>query len=234
VSQPALSLSFFDPEHGLHGSARSGMTLLFEGSTSRALPDGPSIVPSGDGWRTELDGSFALDLTPIAPAADFEGVAVHVCSARGEVEGRAVRCLATVAETRVAPSWDELDAVRSISALFDERHALLAIGRRPRGALGHDAEHVEAWLLDDGVPLAIEDARISTVYDGEGRQRSAGLELWLPGEENPLRGSGSVVAGSSLALEAADVHAAVFRWRLGDREGAGSYELMTRSEREAA
>ena len=43
-----------------------------------------------------------------------------------------------------------------------------------------------------------------------------------------------MVAGSSLQLEAADVHAAIFRWRLGDREGAGSYELMTRSEPEAA
>ena len=29
-------------------------------------------------------------------------------------------------------------------------------------------------------------------------------------------------------------HAAVFRWRMGDREGAGSYELMTRAEPDEA
>lgn len=234
MSQPALSLSFFDPEHGLHGSARSGMTLLFEGSSSRALADGVRIERAGEGWHAEVDGAFALDLAPVAPAADLDGVTVHVCAATGEVDGREVRCLATLTETHDAPSWDELDALRSLSALFDEGHAFLAIGRRPRGALGHDAERTAAWLLDDGQAVTIEDARISTVYDGEGRQRSAGLELWLPDEEHAVRGSGTVVAGSSLQLEAVDVHAAVFRWRIGDREGAGAYELMTRSESEAA
>ena len=42
-------------------------------------------------------------------------------------------------------------------------------------------------------------------------------------------GWGYVVAGSSLQLESADVPAAIFRWRMGDREGAGAYELMTRA-----
>ena len=234
MSQPALSLNFFDPEHGLHGSARSGMTLLFEGSSSRALAGGVRIESAGDGWRAELDGEFALDLVPVAPAAELDGVTVHVCSATGEVDGRDVRCMATLSETHSAPSWDEVDSLRSISALFDEDHAFLAIGRRPRGALGHDAEQTAAWLLNDGEAVAIEDARISTVYDGEGRQRSAGLELWLADEDHAVRGSGTVVAGSSLQLEAADVHAAIFRWRIGNREGAGAYELMTRSEPEAA
>jgi hypothetical protein len=234
VSQPALSLNFFDPEHGLHGSARAGMTLLFEGSSSRALADGVRIDRAGENWHAALDGEFALDLAPVAPAAELDGVTVHVCSASGEVDGRQVSCMATLSETHRAPSWDEVDALRSISALFDEGHAFLAIGRRPRGALGHDAEETAAWLLNDGEAVAIEDARISTVYDGEGRQRSAGLELWLADEDHAVRGSGTVVAGSSLQLEAADVHAAIFRWRIGDREGAGAYELMTRSEPEAA
>ena len=229
MSQPALSLNFFSPEHGLHGSARSGMTLLFEGASSRALPEGPEIEAAGEGWHAELDGAFSLDLTPVAPAADLDGVTVHVCSASGQIGTQRVTCLATLSETRVAPSWEELDALRTLSALFDEGHAFLAVGRRPRGALGHSAESTTAWLLNDGQAIAVEDARISTVYDGEGRQRSAGLELCLPGEDLPLRGSGSVVAGSSLQLESADVHAAIFRWRMGDREGAGAYELMTRA-----
>ena len=78
--------------------------------------------------------------------------------------------------------------------------------------------------------VAVEDARISTVYDAEGRQRSAGLELWLPGEEFPRRVSGTVAAGSSLELEGLSVHAAVFRWRMEEREGLGAYELMVRDE----
>ena len=43
-----------------------------------------------------------------------------------------------------------------------------------------------------------------------------------------------VTAGTSLALEGLDVHAAAFRWRLDDREGAGAYELWLRSEPEPA
>jgi hypothetical protein len=235
VSQPALSLSFFDPEHGLHCSARSGMTLLFEGSGSRALPTGPRIEPTGDGWHAELDGELAVDVRPLGPgAADLDGVTAQLCAVSGEVAGHRVRCLGTLAETHEPPSWDELDAVRTISALFDDRHALLAVGRRPRGALGHNAERTASWLLVDGEAVAVEETRISTVYDGDGRQRSAGLELWLPDEDYPLRGSGTVVAGTSLQLEAVDVHVAIFRWRLGDREGAGAYELMTRSEPAAA
>jgi hypothetical protein len=114
--------------------------------------------------------------------------------------------------------------------LFDEGHAFLALARRPRGALGHGDERTVAFLVEEGELLAVEDARISTVYDGDGRQRSASLELWLPGEEFPRRASGTVAAGTSLELEGLRVHAAVFRWRMEEREGLGAYELMVRDE----
>ena len=139
-----------------------------------------------------------------------------------------------MAETHRPPAWDELDALRSITAVFDPENAFLALARRPRGALGHDAEEVSAWLLSEGEVVDLTEARLSTVYDGNGRQRSAGLELWVAEQDFPLRGSGTVVAGTSLALEGLDVHAAAFRWRMDDREGAGAYELWLRSEPEPA
>ena len=89
---------------------------------------------------------------------------------------------------------------------------------------------MRAALIVDGEAREVEDARISTVYDAGGRQRSAGLELWLPGEEYSRRGSGQVIAGSSLELDGVQVHAAVFRWRIDGREGIGAYELMVRAE----
>jgi hypothetical protein len=230
VSAPALALSFFDLAHDIHGTARSGASVLFEGRKPVALPEGPSIEPSGDGWQAELPGSFALTLEPLSEAAELGGVRARVVHVRGEAAGRQVDGLGTVSETTVAPRWDELDSIRTISALVDDRHALLAVARRPRGAVGHGQELVRAQLLEEGALLAVEDARISTVYDGARRQQSAGLELWLPGEEYPRRGSGQVIAGSSLDLEGIQVHVAVFRWRLDGREGVGSYELMLRSD----
>jgi len=234
VSAPALALSFFDAAHDIHGTARSGATILFEGRQPVALPEGPRIEVTETGWHAELAHKLSLEFERLSPPADLGGVRAHVTRVRGEVAGREVDCLGTVSETEVPPRWEELDAVRSVSALVDERHALLALARRPRGAVGHGDERVTARLLEEDALLDVETARISTVYDGDGRQRSAGLELWLPGEDFPRRGSGQVIAGSSLDLDGLQVNAAVFRWRLDGREGIGAYELMLRVEPPAA
>jgi hypothetical protein len=230
VSAPALALSFFDAAHDIHGTARSGATILFEERRPVAVAQGPAIEPAESGWRAELEGTLSLEFEPVAPQADLGGVRAHVARVRGEAAGRRVDCLGTVTETDVPPRWDELDAVRAISALVDEQHAVLALARRPRGAVGHGEEEVTARLLEKEAMLEVKTARISTVYDGNGRQRSAGLELWLEGEDFPRRASGLVIAGSSLDLDGLQVHTAVFRWRLDGREGIGAYELMLRLE----
>jgi hypothetical protein len=234
VSAAAFALSFFDPDRELYGIARSGTTILFEGRQPAAHADGPALQPVGDGWRADLAGHLSLRLDPLGPEVELGGVQAWICRVTGEVAGNITRCLGTFSVTTVAPRWEELDALRSLSALVDDQHALLALARRPRGATGHGEETVRAALLVDGELREVEEARISTVYDGDGRQRSAGLELWLPGEEFPRRGSGLVIAGSSLDLDAVHVHAAVFRWRLDGREAIGAYELMVRQEPPAA
>lgn len=234
MSEPAVSIAFFDPEHGLHGTARTGATVLFEASGSRVLPQGPRVERRDGGWRAELPETLSLSLEPVAGPVELQGATAHVCQVAGTVGRAKVSCLGTLGQTSTPPSWTELEALRSVSALFDGGHALLAVASRRRGAKGHGQEEIGAWLLDGGELREVEDARISTVYDGEGRQRSAGLELWLPEVEFPRRLSGTVVAGSSLQLERVDVHAAVFRWRMDDREGIGAYELAVRRDAEAA
>ncbi|MGH2761008.1 MAG: DUF7064 domain-containing protein [Thermoleophilaceae bacterium] len=233
MSAGAYALSFFDPDRQLYGIARSGATILFEGRQA-ATHAGPQLDEDGDGWRAELPGRLRLGLEPVTAEIDLGGVSARVCRVSGEAEGRKVDCLGTFSVTAEPPRWDELDAVRSISALVDPEHALLALARRPRDAEGHGQEVVRAGMVREGELHQVEDARISTVYDGGGRQRSAGLELWLPGEEFPHRGSGQVIAGSSLELDQVNVHAAIFRWRLDGREGIGAYELMVRVEPPAA
>ncbi len=234
MTEPAVSIAFFDPAHGLHATARSGATILFDGSSSRVRSRGPHVERRRRSWRAELDGEFALALEPVAAPVELSGLTAHVCEVAGTVGGTEVSCLGVVGETAAPPAWEDLDAMRSLSALFDRRHAFLAVARRPRGATGHGEEQLAAWLMHAGEPVVVDDARLSTVYDGDSRQRSAGLELWLPGEDFPRRLAGTVVAGSSLQLERLDVHAAVFRWRMEDREGVGAYELAVRRAPEAA
>ena len=234
MTEPAISLAFFDPEHGLFGTARAGATLLFDGDGANVLPAGPDVKRDGAGWSAALEGTFELELEPLADAAKLGGVDAHLCTVKGKVGSTKVSCLGTVGETHKPPEWEQLDALRSISAAFDEQNAVLALASRPLGVPGHGDEKVAAWLLREGEPHDVEDARISTIYDGEGRQRSAGLELWLPGEDFPRRANGTVVAGSSLQLEGLSVHVAFFRWRMEDREGAGAYELWIRPQEPAA
>jgi hypothetical protein len=230
VSEPALAFAFFDPARDVYGTARAGATLLFEGRTPTAHGEGPTVEAVGDRLRAELPGVLSLELEPISKAADLDEVSVRLARVRGEAAGHPIDCIGTVSETRRLPTWEELDLLRSVTVVVDEGNALLALARRPRDAVGHGDERVSAWLIENGEPRRVEDARISTVYDGGGRQRSAGLELWLPREDYPHRGSGAAIAGSSLELEGVSVHAAVFRWRLDGHEGLGAYELMLRVE----
>jgi len=235
VSDLPLSLAFFDPAHRLSGTARSGMTLLFEGAKPSTLAESPAIEGSAGGrFSARLAGRLALEFEPVSEPAQLAGSRTTICAVTGEVDGTRINCLGTATETETPPAWAELDAVRAISALFDRERAVLAMARRPRGALGHGHELITAKLLLGGELVDVEDARLSTVYDGEGRQRTAGIELWLPGEDFPRRVSGTATAGASISLEGLQMNAAVFDWRMEGRQGSGAYELAVRDEGPAA
>jgi hypothetical protein len=236
VTDAPLALSFFDPAHRLSGTARAGMTLLFEGTTPNTIGAGPDVTRENGGALTaRLDDRLDLRFDPIAPAATLPGLRITLCAVIGKAAGGTrVDCLGTATETTEPPAWSELDAVRGVTAVFGPDRAVFLLARRPRGAIGHGHEHVEAQLLLDGELAEVDDARLSTVYDGDGRQRNAGLELFLPAEDFPRRVSGTVRAGASLSLEGLRVNAAMFGWQMEGREGAGLYELAVRDDQEAA
>ena len=229
-----VAVSFFDAARGLHGVVRSGLTLIFDGREAHAERSEATVERAGDEWRARVGEHVELTLEPVTQPADLGGIEVTVCSARGTVRGHKLSGLGTVAETRRAPEWAELDSLRALSAVFEPGLAALAIARRPRGSEGHGRELVSAALIENGELRTPEDARISTVYDGGGRQHSAGLELWFPGEDYPRRLFGTVQAGTSLQLEGLLVHAAAFNWRMEGHAGTGIYELSLRSETEPA
>jgi hypothetical protein len=235
VTDPPLALSFFDPARSLSGTARSGMTLLFEGTTPTTTDAGPQVTrDAGGALNAQLDDRLDLRFDPIAPPATLTGLRITLCAVIGTVGGARVDCLGTATETTETPAWAELDAVRGVTAVFGPDRAVFLLARRPRGVLGHGHELVEACLLLDGELADVENARLSTVYDGDGRQRNAGVELFLPDEDFPRRLSGTVRAGASLSLEGLRVNAAMFGWQMEGREGTGLYELAVREDQEAA
>ena len=132
LSAPALAVAFYDHARELYGSARSGATVLFEGRRPAVLPEGPEVEAVAGGWSVRLSDQLSLEFERLAPEADLDGVSATVCRVHGEVAGKQVDGLGTVAETHSLPAWDELDSLRTISALADEEHALVALARRPR------------------------------------------------------------------------------------------------------
>ena len=234
MTESPTALAFFDPAQRLHGIWRVGLTLLFDGESTTALPEGPEVGKVEGGHRASVPGHFDVTFTRVGPEVSLGGERISVCRVEGSVGGRRVECVGTATDVDTPPPWSELDALRTVSALFDEGDAVLAVARRPRGAPGHGRELVSAALLADGEPTSVEEARVSTVYDGDARQRSAGLELWLPGEAFPRRVSGTVSAGTTLGLEGLRVNVAIFAWQMEGRAGAGAYEIAVRDEPEAA
>ena len=234
MSEPALALAFFDAAARLYGSARAGIGVVFDGDDQRVLDEPPALARVGDGWVAGLGAEGELRFDPIAPPAALDGSRTRVCRVTGRVRTREVSCLGAATETLEPPAWSDLDSMRSLLAVFAPDSALVAQARRPRGAPGHGAESIAAALVDGGAWREVEETRISTVYDGEGRQRAAGIELWLPGEEFPRRAAGEARAGISLSLEGLEVQIAMFAWRMDGHEGAGAYELTRRSEPGAA
>jgi hypothetical protein len=126
--------------------------------------------------------------------------------------------------------WDRMESVRTVGAWLGEDRAVGLQAVRPSGGDGHDDDAVSAWLLGEEGALALADARLSTTYDDEGRQRRAGLELWEREEsEYPHRLAGEVVCGSTLDLGALRLDTAFFRFRMEGREGAGRYDVLRRA-----
>jgi hypothetical protein len=187
----------------------------------------------------ELEASGALsELPPDHPVARVGGMTGYEQPVR--VSGRA-----TVGDARVAvdglgqrghswgaPDWERIELTRAVSAWMGDDLAVSLTAVRPAGKRDHAAEKVAAAILDrdeDGVAQAVDvaDPRLSTTYDEEGRQRQAGLELWLDEEDGyPRRAAGEVACGTSLDLGRLRLDCAFFRWRMEGRQGFGRYDVL--------
>ena len=170
--------------------------------------------------------------SPVAQIGGTEGYD-QVCMVTGTVShgGRTygVRCLGQRGHQWGTPDWGRIELARSLSAWMGPEKAVTLTAVRPAKTKHHGEEAVAAFLVDRGEPRAIFDPRLSTTYDGELRQRRAGLELWMSAEGGyARRAAGEVVCGTTVDLGDLRLDSAFFQWRMEGRSGTGRYDVMRR------
>jgi hypothetical protein len=197
------------------------------------------VALSGDGVTMELEASAIsapIDLTepPTAAVARSAGVRRYeqLCDVRGEANVNGSR-LELAGTGRRAHAWGlplpEGGLVRSLYAVSEDE-ALSVTAARPQPSAAHGEEVLAAFLArPDEPPALFEDARLSTIYDGSGAIRKAGLELYMPGDEYPRRASGQ--ARAATVLESGGVRLAVsfFGWSVQGTPAQGSYQVVSRA-----
>jgi hypothetical protein len=194
-------------------------------------------------WTVAFDAEdgqgFALDFAalgePVTSEPGIGGMAGYEqpCQVTGTVRAagreRAIAALGQRGRAWGDPDWERIELARSVGAWTDAASAALT-AVRPAGASNHAEEATWAAYWEPERTVPIEDGRLSTTYDGEGRMRRAGLELW-PAEEDSWarRAVGEVLCGSSLDLGALRLDCAFFRWHLEGKPGVGRYDILRRA-----
>jgi hypothetical protein len=181
-----------------------------------------------------ISAPAALDASgPVGQLAGTVGYE-QTCAVSGSVRhgGRTygVRCLGQRGHQWGTPDWSRIELARTLSAWLGPEKAVSLTAVRPAKAKHHDEEAVTAFVFDAGEPRAIFDPRLSTTYDGDMRQRRAGLELWMSEEGGyARRAAGEVLCGTTVDLGELRLDSAFFTWRMEGRSGTGRYDVMRRA-----
>ncbi|MDQ3609530.1 MAG: hypothetical protein M3459_11620 [Actinomycetota bacterium] len=198
----------------------------------------------GEADGVELDLRFAARSAPAhleadrpaAKAGGLEGYE-HLCAVEGVVavggKRHELRCLGQRGHSWGAPDWERLSLTRTLTAWVAEDCGLSLVAARPAKARAHADELIDAMLLEGGpdVPATVVDEpRLSTTYDADGRMRRAGLELYVvPEAEVARRLHGEVLCGTTVDLGRLRLDASFFRWEMDGREGVGRYDIVRRT-----
>ncbi|HEV2821412.1 MAG TPA: hypothetical protein VGW11_13000 [Solirubrobacteraceae bacterium] len=173
---------------------------------------------------------------PAAKAGGLEGYE-HLCAVEGVVavggKRHELRCLGQRGHSWGAPDWERLSLTRTLTAWMGEDSGLSLVAARPAKARAHADELIDAMLLEGGPDASatvVDEARLSTTYDAEGRMRRAGLELYVtPEDEVARRAHGEVLCGTTADLGRLRLDASFFRWEMDGREGVGRYDIVRRT-----
>ena len=171
---------------------------------------------------------------PVARAGGMQGYE-QLCRVTGTAShgGRThqVRCLGQRGQLWGNPDWSRIELARTVSVWLGEDRAVTLTAVRPAKSKGHLDEALSAHVFESGEALAVQEPRLSTTYDGERRQRRAGLELWMDEESDHARRiAGEVLCGTTIDLGEQRLDSAFFHWRMEGSEGVGRYDVLRRTD----
>lgn len=244
----ALAVLFADGE-AVATLARDGIPLEDADFERLALPGVRATVDDPlQRWTVRFDAggehgfalSFQAESPPAElgagePAARAAGLLGYeqLCRVGGTVRIGArtheIHCLGQRGHVWGVPAWERIDAMRVLAAWLDDGTGVVLRAVRPAAA-AHGADASWAAVLGHGDPQRVDEPRLSTTYDDAGRQRRAGLELWVCEDDaRPQRAAGEVLCRSTLELACVRLDCAFVRWRMGGRRGVGRYDVLRRA-----
>jgi hypothetical protein len=186
----------------------------------------------GDGSSVEL----AFEALGEPGAVEIGGMRGYeqLCEVSGEVtvrgSKRSIRCFGQRGHSWGDPDWGRTELARTVTAWLDDGSGVTLSAARPADARTHADEAIACALLGGSEAIAVAEPRLSTTYDGEGRQLRAGLELWVDDDvDYPHRAAGRAVCGSTLDLGQLRLDCAFFEWTIEGRRGLGRYDILRRA-----
>jgi hypothetical protein len=233
------------------GGVDAGEPISWDAVSAAGLDT--EVVEPLRAWRLHLaadEASFDLDLTAVGAIAELDpddpvartgGMAGfdQACRVTGSatVGGRRITVdgLGQRGRSWGSPDWDRIAAARAVAAWLGDDLAVTLAAIRPAGARHHEDERIAATVLerdpegDTARATPVLDPRLSTTYDSDGRQRAAGLELYVDEEGMPRRAAGEVICGTTLDLGRLRLDCAFLRWRMEGRTGIGRYDVLRRA-----
>ncbi len=225
-----VTLGFGDETQAGLIRSEAGVLLCRGGETIA----GPAlrVDANGDGWLVADEDGLELAFERLGePAVFADGTREWLCRTRGHTAGGAIDCLGhAVVAAPPARTWKRFGLARAVAAWFDDELAVTLRARRPARAKDHEAEELEGFIVRGAPPAPhpIGDPRLSTAYDGDGRQRRAGLELWETEESDyAVRLAGNAIGQGTLDLPGGmRLETAFFAWRHDGDAGGGRYDII--------
>jgi len=242
-----IALLYADGEAAINTVEGSIPVDLTAWDAAEAGPAKLSTIEPLAHWTAALelgDNGFEITLEATTPPLELvddelsEAAGVHqyeqLCRVHGRVRiggsARSLDCKGRRVHVWGAPDWSAVESRRSLYAALPDRGGVSILTARPANAPGHDAEHSAGYMIPapaGGEPVSLDEILLSTVYDQEHLPDSAGVELYLEGEEYAHRASGTAMSKTQFDVGGRRHQISFFRWSIDGDLGWGSYQTIS-------